>query len=86
MVDVDFEKWARHRDLDQTVGHAPSKKIGTLKIPKRQGSKRGPKQVKILEDEEGLVIEDSKGVVLVMKITKLFDQHPDVQVSCLNFI
>jgi hypothetical protein len=86
-VDVDYAKWARRRDLDQTIGHAPSQKVGTLKLPKKLRQKvRGQKQVKILEDEDGSVIEDSKGVVLVMKITKLFDQHPDVQVNCLNFI
>lgn len=80
MVDADYEAWARHRDLDQTIGHAPEEKIGMWKLPKLP---RGH-QLKILEDDDGSTIEDSKGVVLVMNITKLFDKHPDIKVNSLN--
>jgi len=80
MVDVDYEAWARHRDLDQTIGHAPEEKIGTLELPKLPRGHR----LKILEDDDGSTIEDSKGVVLVMNITKVFDKHPDIKVNSLN--
>jgi hypothetical protein len=33
-VKVDFASWAKHRDLDETIGHSPNKKIGPLPLPK----------------------------------------------------
>jgi hypothetical protein len=58
----------------------PEKKIWALKLPKLPPDH----EVKILEDDNGSTIEDSKGVILIMKITKLFDQHPYIKVDSLN--
>jgi hypothetical protein len=70
---------AKHRDLDETVGHAPNKKIGPLRFP----------PIPIEDDPvpilsvNGCVVEDRNGVPLVYKVTKVFDKHfKDISVSC----
>ena len=76
-VDVDFKSWAQKRDLDETAGHAPKKKTPPLRFPKLP---KGFKQVELFGDEGG-VLEDNKGVPLVIKLTKVFDCIEGLEVS-----
>ena len=70
-VKVDFASWAKHRDLDETVGHAPNKKIGPLPLPKIPIDDNPVPIVSV----NGCVVEDTNGVPLIYKITKVFGKH-----------
>jgi hypothetical protein len=75
-VDVDFKKWARSRDLDETVGHAPKRKVPTLRFPKLP---KGHKPVE-LKTDDGATLEDGYGVPLLLSFTKVFEPIPEIEV------
>ena len=70
-MNVNFKKWAKHRDLDQTVGHAPHKKIGVLRLPKIP-NKDHPIELKAAN---GLVVEDAHGIPLIYHLMGVFKPH-----------
>jgi hypothetical protein len=77
-VDIDFKKFASHRDLDQTKGHAPEKKIGTLKFKdlrkfKNKTFTKDKKKWKRIPGDDGAIVEDRFGVILIKHITKVFN-------------
>jgi hypothetical protein len=75
-VNVDFKKFARHRDLDETKGHAPEKKIGPLRFRDLRYFKskqfEDGKNWKGIPGDDGSTLEDVYGVTLFMHLTKVF--------------
>jgi hypothetical protein len=86
-VTVDFETFAKHRDLDQTIGHAPEKKIGPLRFKDLRGFKgatfEADRNWKEIPGDDGCVVEDANGVPLIIHITKVFTQS-EIHVSSLQ--
>jgi hypothetical protein len=84
-VQVDFKKFASHRDLDETKGHAPEKKIGPLRFRDLRGFKNrkfeGEKNWKGIPGEDGCVVEDGYGVLLIMHLTKVYLEG-QIHVQC----
>jgi hypothetical protein len=75
-MDVDFKSWALKRDKDETVGHAPKKKVPVLRLPKLP---KGFKPIQLF-GEDGGVLEDKNGVPLLYIITKIFDRIEELEV------
>ena len=73
-MNVDFKKFASHRDLDQTKGHAPVEKIGPLRFRDLRTFKNkvfeGGRNWKGIPGDDGSSLEDGFGVALMMHITK----------------
>jgi hypothetical protein len=76
-VDIDFKEFATHRDLDQTKGHAPEKKIGPLRFKGLRRFKNKTfadgKNWKRIPGEDGATVEDGFGVLLIKHITQVFN-------------
>jgi hypothetical protein len=87
-VDVDFKKFATQRDLDQTKGHAPEKKIGPLRFRDLRKFKNktfeGGKNWKAIPGDDGCVVEDGFGVLLIKHITKVYNPE-EIHVSGFIF-
>lgn len=67
------------RDLDETLGHAPLKKIGPLRFP---GIPIADEPVPIWS-VNGCTVEDRYGVPLIYKTTKVFAHlFDEISVSC----
>jgi hypothetical protein len=75
-VNVDFKKFATQRDLDETKGHAPEKKIGPLQFRDLRSFKNkkfeGGENWKQIPGDDGSALEDAFGVTLFMHLTKVF--------------
>jgi hypothetical protein len=85
-VGVDFKKFASHRDLDQTKGHAPEEKIGPLRFRDLRTFKNtefeGGRNWKGIPGDDGFTLEDGFGVALILHVTKVLIQEA-IHVSLL---
>lgn len=67
-VDVEYEEWARQKDLNETPSKSPLDPPGVLKTPKLPA---GNKSV-VLKAKHGLVIEDKNAFIIIILIKNVY--------------